>query len=161
MRLESTASRRRRAGELPVHCEAVRFDVKIPRTVVRIPRVVESSELLLVRRHGWQQIRAECLLGEFSDAVHPPHVVVIIVQKSVPPFTYEGAISQRRQVQIRKYHFQNTIRCSQCYIVHFDWFTGWLLSGTNIAGTWEQNRNGTASGTALETRWNQLFRKLR
>lgn len=92
------------AGHQPVQGESVGLYVNVPRAIVRIPRVVERAQLRLVRGHGGQQVGAEGLLGQLSYAVHPPHVVVLVIQESVPPLADQRAISQRVQVQIREYH---------------------------------------------------------
>lgn len=93
------------AGHQPVQGESVGFYVNVPRAVVRIPRVIEGAQLRLVRRHRGQQVRAEGLLGQLSYAVHPPHVVVLVVEEPVPPLAHQRAVPQRVQVQIREYHF--------------------------------------------------------
>lgn len=84
----------------PVQGESVIFYVDISRAVVRIPRVVKRTQLRLVRGHRRQQIGAERLLRQFPYTVHPPHVVVLVIEEPVPPFAHQRAISQRVQIQI-------------------------------------------------------------
>lgn len=73
----------------PVQGESVGFNVNVPRAIVRIPRMIERTQFRLVRGHRRQQIGAEGLLGKLSYAVHPPHVIVLVVEKPVPPFAHQ------------------------------------------------------------------------
>lgn len=92
------------AGHQPVQGESVGLYVNVPRAVVWIPRVIEGAQLRLVRGHRRQQVGAEGLLGQLSYAVHPPHVVVLVVEEAVPPLAHQWTVPQCVQVQIREYH---------------------------------------------------------
>ncbi|CAB0002462.1 unnamed protein product [Nesidiocoris tenuis] len=74
------------SDRVAMQCETVRFDVHVPGTIVRVPRVVKSSQLGLVRRHRAEEIGFERFLRQLPDAVQSPYVVVFIVQKTIPPF---------------------------------------------------------------------------
>jgi hypothetical protein len=79
--------------------EPVGFHVNVPRTVVRVPGVVEGAQFGLVGGHRGEQLGAERLLGELADAVHPPDVVVLVVEEAVPVLADEGAGAEVGQLE--------------------------------------------------------------
>lgn len=93
-----------------VQRESVRFDVDVARTVVRVPGVIEGSQLRLVRGHGREYVQFERLLGQLADAVHAPHVVVLVVQEAVPALADQRAVAEVVQREVREYRLQDVVR---------------------------------------------------
>lgn len=94
----------------PVQSESIWFYVDIPRAIVRVPGMVECPQLRLVCGHRRQEVRLERFLGQFPHAVHPPNIIVFIVQKPIPSFRHQRAVTQIAEVQVRKDAFKYMIR---------------------------------------------------
>ena len=88
---------------VPVQGEAVLLDVDIVARVAGIPGVIEGSQLGLVSGDRAKKAGLESLLGQFPDAVHPPHIVVLVIEKSVPILTHERTVAQIWQLKIGKH----------------------------------------------------------
>jgi len=94
---------------VPVQREPVRLDVDIARAVVWVPGVVERLQLGLGGGAGRQQVGADGLVGKLPDAVHPPHVVVLVVEESVPVLGDQGAVEQVGELKEGEHCLQDMV----------------------------------------------------
>lgn len=90
--------------------KTVRFNVDIPRTVVRVPCVIERPQLRLVRGHRGEQVGLEGFLREAAYAVQSPHVIVLVVEEGVPAFADQGTGAEVVQVEKREDHLEYVVR---------------------------------------------------
>lgn len=96
-------------NSIPVQRESVGLDVNVWRTIVRVPRMMEGAQLALVRRHRRQQLGLERLVGEPADALHAPHLVVLVAQIAIPVGAHLRTAAQLVQVQIREDQLQHVV----------------------------------------------------
>ena len=80
--------------------EPVLLDVHVVARVPRVPRVIERAQLGFVRGNRAEEAGLERLLRQLPDAVHPPHVVVLIIEKSVPILAHKRTVAQVRELEV-------------------------------------------------------------
>ena len=78
-RLAASAVRTLR-HRVAVYRESVALHVDVPRTVVNVPRVIESTQFRFVRGNAAENVRTQRLLGKPFNAVQSPDVIVLVVQ---------------------------------------------------------------------------------
>ena len=62
----------------------------------------------------------ESLLGQLPDAVHPPHIVVLVIEKSVPILTHERTVAQIWQLKIGKHGLKRVDMITYVVVVLLD-----------------------------------------
>lgn len=80
--------------------ESIWFDVDIAGAIIGIPRMMECPEFGFVRWKGRQEVTFDGLFGQFPDTVHPPHIIILIIEISVPIFAHQRTITQLPEVQV-------------------------------------------------------------
>ena len=105
---------------VPVQGKAVLLDVDIVARVAGIPGVIEGSQLGLVSGDRAEKAGLESLLGQLPDAVHPPHIVVLVIEKSVPILTHERTVAQIWQLKIGKHGLKRVDMITYVVVVLLD-----------------------------------------
>ena len=80
--------------------EPILFDVHVVARVPRVPRVIERAQLGFVRGNRAEEAGLERLLRQLPDAMHPPHVVVLVIKKSVPILAHQRTVAQVGELEV-------------------------------------------------------------
>ena len=88
---------------VPVEREPILLDVHVVARVTGVPGVIERAQLGFVRGDRAEEAGLERLLCQLPDAVHPPHVVVLVIEESVPVLTHERTVAQVWKLEICKH----------------------------------------------------------